>query len=276
MGKRIRQIEKTVDLGMEKTYMVEVPVDAVIKIAKLHNMGKRKSQQDSFGISDLDADTLNQKGLLAVVADGMGGLAGGEKASMATVISVLNYFDTHDFDKVPENLQEMVENANEQVKEIVGITRGQSGSTIVSIYIKDYQMFFVSVGDSKILLIRDGELYQLNKEHNYEADLLELVNEGKMTLEDAMQDPQKNALTSYIGIDSLERIDQNLTEIELFEGDRILLITDGVYNALSDVEIMNSMEYPAGRAMMHMEMQIEGKNLTNQDNYTALLIEIEH
>ena len=105
---------------------------------------------------------------------------------------------------------------------------------------------------------------------------MELVNEGKMTLEDAMQDPQKNALTSYIGIDSLERIDQNLTEIELFEGDRILLITDGVYNALSDVEIMNSMEYPAGRAMMHMEMQIEGKNLTNQDNYTALLIEIEH
>ena len=276
MGKRIRQIEKTVDLGMEKTYMVEVPVDAVIKIAKLHNMGKRKSQQDSFGISDLDADTLNQKGLLAVVADGMGGLAGGEKASMATVISVLNYFDTHDFDKVPEKLQEMVENANEQVKEIVGITRGQSGSTIVSIYIKDYQMFFVSVGDSRILLIRDGELYQLNKEHNYEADLLELVNEGKMTFEDAMQDPQKNALTSYIGIDSLERIDQNLTEIELFEGDRILLITDGVYNALSDVEIMNSMEYPAGRAMMHMEMQIEGKNLTNQDNYTALLIEIEH
>ena len=276
MGKRIRQIEKTVDLGMEKTYMVEVPVDAVIKIAKLHNMGKRKSQQDSFGISDLDADTLNQKGLLAVVADGMGGLAGGEKASMATVISVLNYFDTHDFDKVPENLQEMVENANEQVKEIVGITRGQSGSTIVSIYIKDYQMFFVSVGDSRILLIRDGELYQLNKEHNYEADLLELVNEGKLTMEEAMQDPQKNALTSYIGIDSLERIDQNLTEIELFEGDRILLITDGVYNALSDVEIMNSMEYPAGRAMMHMEMQIEGKNLTNQDNYTALLIEIEH
>lgn len=276
MGKRIRQVEKTVDLGMEKPYMVEVPVDADIKIAKLHNMGKRKSQQDSFGISDLDTDTLNQKGLLAVVADGMGGLSGGEKASMATVISTLNYFDTHDFENIPENLHEMIENANEQVKEVVGITGGQSGSTIVSIYIKDHQMFFVSVGDSRILLIRDGELYQLNKEHNYEADLLELVNEGKMTLEEAMQDPQKNALTSYIGKESLEKIDQNLTEIELFEGDRILLITDGIYNALSDAEIINSMEYPAGRAMMHMEMQIEGKNLASQDNYTALLIEIEH
>ena len=240
-----------------------------------NNVGKRKSQQDSFGISDFDEDTVQQKGILAVVADGMGGLSGGERASMATVISALNYFDTNEMENIPVKLREMIENANEQVKEVVGITKGQSGSTIVCVHIMDHQMFFASVGDSRILLIRDGEIFQLNKEHNYEADLLEMVQDGRMTMEEALQDPQKDALTSYIGIDCLERIDQNLTEIELFEGDRILLITDGVYNTLSDAEILSSMEYSAGRAMMHIEMQIEAKNRPNQDNYTAVLIEIK-
>lgn len=275
MGKRIKNIEKTVDLGMEKPYVVNIPSEIGIAISKLNNVGKRKSQQDSFGISDFDEDTVQQKGILAVVADGMGGLSGGERASMATVISALNYFDTNEMENIPVKLREMIENANEQVKEVVGITKGQSGSTIVCVHIMDHQMFFASVGDSRILLIRDGEIFQLNKEHNYEADLLEMVQDGRMTMEEALQDPQKDALTSYIGIDYLERIDQNLTEIELFEGDRILLITDGVYNTLSDAEILSSMEYSAGRAMMHIEMQIEAKNRPNQDNYTAVLIEIK-
>ena len=275
MGKRIKNIEKTVDLGMEKPYVFNIPSEIGIAISKLNNVGKRKSQQDSFGISDFDEDTVQQKGILAVVADGMGGLSGGERASMATVISALNYFDTNEMENIPVKLREMIENANEQVKEVVGITKGQSGSTIVCVHIMDHQMFFASVGDSRILLIRDGEIFQLNKEHNYEADLLEMVQDGRMTMEEALQDPQKDALTSYIGIDCLERIDQNLTEIELFEGDRILLITDGVYNTLSDAEILSSMEYSAGRAMMHIEMQIEAKNRPNQDNYTAVLIEIK-
>lgn len=274
MGKRIKDVEKTVDLGMERPYIVNVPSETGIAISKLNNVGKRKSQQDSFGISDLDADMIQQKGILAVVADGMGGLSAGEKASMATVISALNYFDTNKMENIPEKLHEMIENANEQVKEVVGITKGQSGSTIVCVHIIDHQMFFVSVGDSRILLIRDGEVCQLNREHNYEADLLEMVQDGRLTMEEALQDPQKDALTSYIGIDCLERIDQNLEEIELYEGDRILLITDGVYNTLSDAEILSSMEYSAGRAMMHIEMQIEAKNRPNQDNYTAVLIEI--
>lgn len=277
MGKRVKRTkksERTVDLGMERQYLVEVPPSVGLKVAKLHNIGKRKNQQDSFGVSELKEEILEERGFLAVVADGMGGLSDGEKASMATVISALNFFDTKEFDEIPDNLTEMAELANQQVKEVLGITKGQSGSTMVCIYIKDHQMFFVSVGDSRILLLRDEELYQLNREHNYEADLMELVNDGQMTLEEALNDPQRNALTSYIGIENLEKIDWNTEPIELFEQDRILLVTDGIYNTLSDEEIIKSMEYPIGRAMMHMEMQIEGKNKANQDNYTALLIEI--
>lgn len=277
MGKRIKKVQKverTVDLGMEKRYLLEVPENVGLKVAKLHNIGKRKNQQDSFGVSELKEEILTERGFLAVVADGMGGLSDGEKASMATVISALNFFDIKEFDVIPDNLTELAEMANQQVKEVLGITKGQSGSTMVCIYIKDKQMFFVSVGDSRILLLRDGEIHQLNQEHNYEADLMKLVKDGRITLEEAQNDPQKNALTSYIGIEKLEKIDRNTEPIELFDQDRILLVSDGIYNTLSDEEILASMEYPIGRAMMHMEMQIEGKNKTNQDNYTALLVEI--
>lgn len=275
MGKRIKQIEKTISLGIENMYRIDVPENMGFKVAKLHSVGKRQEQQDAFGVSDLDPDIVKQKGFFAIVADGMGGLTSGEKASMATVISALNYFDTHECTSIPDGLLDMVEVANEQVKEIVGITKGQSGSTMIGVLIKGEELFFVSVGDSRILLIHDEELRQLNCEHNYEMDLMKRVESGEMTIEEVKGNPQRHALTSYIGIPVLQKIDQNIDGVEIFPEDRILMMTDGVYNTLSEEEILSAMDYAPEKAMMNLEMQIRSKNKENQDNYTALLIEIQ-
>ncbi len=286
MGKRIKekgfikkkknsQSEVTVDLGLQKAYLMETPEGSGIVIGKVHGIGKRSMQQDSFGVSELKEEVIKDKGIMAIVADGMGGLSDGERASMATIISCLNYFDTHDMtENMPDNMTDMAENANMEVREVLSDTDTSSGSTLVAAVVKDRKMHWVSVGDSHILLYRGGEIVQLNKEHNYAADLQDKVEAGEIPLEEALNDPQRNALTSYIGIACLEKIDCNQEALELFEGDRVLLISDGVYNTLDNEELAALMEYPAGKAMMQIGMQIEAKRKPNQDNYTAIMMEI--
>lgn len=268
--------EITIDLGYEKTYQIETPTGCGILLGKVHGIGRRSKQQDSFGVSELKEEIIRDKGILAVVADGMGGLSDGEKASMATVISCLHYFETYEGEEnAAEVLVSMAENANIEVKEVLGNSNVSSGSTLVAAYVKERELSWVSVGDSHIYLYRDGELMQINKDHNYAALLQEKVDAGEITQEDALHDPQKNALTSYIGIAQLDKIDHSMESVALFEGDRVLLMSDGVYNTLTEEEIIDSMQFPIGRSMMHLGMQIEGKRKKNQDNYTMLLIEIE-
>ena len=271
-----KQKEITVDLGHEKTYQIDTPEGCGVLLGKVHGIGRRSKQQDSFGVSELKEDNVRDKGILAVVADGMGGLSDGEKASMATVISCLNYFETHSStENASEVLVSMAENANTEVKEVLEESGGFSGSTLIAALVKEKELFWVSIGDSHIYLYRDEELIQLNKDHNYAETLQEKVDAGEITQEEALHDPQKNALTSYIGIAQLEQIDYNTESLALFEGDRILLMSDGVYNTLTEEEIIDSMQFPIGRSMMHLGMQVEGKRKKNQDNYTMLLIEMD-
>lgn len=267
--------EKTVDLGYERNYQIETPEECGMLIGKLHGVGARKQQQDSFGISELKEDIIEDKGVMVILADGMGGLSDGEKASMATVISCLNYFDTHEMtEAAAEEMIHMAEHVNCEVKEVLGNNCGESGSTLSAVLVKDKQLFWISVGDSRICLCRDGDLRQISRDHNYAAILQEKVEAGEITQEEALCDSQRNALTSYIGIDCLEKIDYGAEPYELLDGDRILLMTDGIYNTLTQDEILDSMQYTIGKSMMHLGMQVEGKRKRNQDNYTAVVLEI--
>ncbi len=283
MGKRFgilkqkkKEMSPTLDLGYEKTYLIETPENCGVRIGKLHGIGKRNKQQDAFGISDLKEEVIESKGILAILADGMGGLSDGEKASMATVISCLNYFEMHDMDEeTPVRFVDMAENANREVKEVLGSASGSSGSTLAAALVRNGKIFWVSVGDSRIFLYRDGQLSQVSKDHNYAAQLLEMAEAGEMDEEEALNDPQRNALTSYIGIRFLEKIDYNEEALEAESGDRILLLSDGVYNSVTEEEMIKSMKLPLARAMMQLGMQVEEKRKRNQDNYTAIVLEIE-
>lgn len=279
MGKRLRGLRKkrkeaTVDLGYEKAYQIETPEICGLQIGKLHGIGTRSKQQDAFGFSDLKEELILEKGVLAVLADGMGGLSDGEKASMATVISCLNYFETHDMGEItPDDLLAMAENANTEVREVLGKNQGASGSTLVVAAVRGNHLFWLSVGDSRIFLYHDGKLTQISKDHNYAAQLQEMVEAGEITQDEALRDPQREALTSYIGISLLEQIDYGEEAIELEQGDRILLMSDGVYRSATMEEIVESMQQPVGKSMMYLGMYIEEKKKKDQDNYTAIVLE---
>lgn len=244
---------------------------AGITAAVHHHVGARKDQQDSYGVSDLNAYATN--GVLAIVADGMGGLANGKAVSSNLVHGMLNYFrQTTGQESVPNMMLDMLTQSNDQINRMLqGADR--SGSTLVAAVIRGGQMHFLTVGDSRIYLYRHGRLLQLNREHIYQEELaLKAVNHI-IPLAQVTGDRQAHALTSYLGIGRLTHLDRNYEGITLEPGDRILLATDGVFGTLSQAEMEEALRSTIGEATDIMGEKIRAANMQYQDNNTALVLE---
>jgi serine/threonine protein phosphatase PrpC len=246
-------------------------------ITTIHGIGSRSAQQDSFGISDVEnSKSLMEKGLLAIVADGMGGLEDGDKMSQLVVVTMLSAFDEFSGNKrPPELLLDLLDRANDAVnRELGSERRGQSGSTLVAVLVKEDKLYFISVGDSHIYLYREGRIRQINHDHNYAAELDEMAKNGEISYEDAALNPKRAALTSFLGMGDLELVDQNDTPIIVKKGDRILLMSDGVYGTVGDENLCHAMDAPLKRSGQMINEMIKAENKQNQDNYTCILMEI--
>ena len=248
-----------------------------VYVASIHDVGRRSMQQDSFGLSDTeDTELVRNKGILAVVADGMGGLSDGERMSQMVVVNMLQGFDTAPVD-VPGDtlLRSLVDLANDAVNQDLGEEKiGKCGSTVVAVIIKENRLYWISVGDSHIYVYRNGKLVKLNHDHNYGAQLDESVARGEISMEEALADKQRAALTSFIGIGDLELIDQNANPIGLEKGDRILLMSDGIYGTVPFERLREILGQPLKQACLLIDKEIHEKNKINQDNYTCVILEM--
>lgn len=241
-----------------------------ILVEKLHEQGARKNQQDSFSVSQ--EELFQTHGLLAVVADGMGGLSDGDKTSQTAVAAMMNGF--YMADGRPENvLLSLLKQANDAVNAFLGTERlRSSGSTLVAGLIRDGAFYYLSVGDSRIYLYREHTLYQLNREHNYRYELyLDAIN-GRGSLKTAAEHPKGSGLTSFLGMGQLKYIDLPDQPIAVRPNDIFLLMSDGVYNALSEAELAAALNSKEGIADA-LRAAIQAKAYKNQDNYTAVILQ---
>lgn len=247
-----------------------------VMIGNAHHIGGRESQQDSFGISDItDRMLCQRKGILAVVADGMGGLSDGAAISgMITSCMLQDFASGAPVSDPALELLSMVSRANGQVNRYLAETEGQSGSTVVAVWIQGPRLYFISVGDSRIYLLRGGALTQLNREHTYGAELDELAALGKISLEEARENDQRHALTSYIGMGEVEHIDRSMHPLHLEPGDKVLLMSDGVFGTVPDPEIAR-LAGPADAftAARNLEQAVLAAGKPGQDNFTAVVLE---
>ncbi len=169
----------------------------------------------------------------------------------------------------------LVNEANTRVNAELGAEKlGKCGSTLTAVCIKDQKLYWISVGDSHIYAYRDGTLMRLNQEHNYGAELDARAERGEISAEEALADPQRAALTSYIGIGTLELIDHNENPIALRSGDRILLASDGVFGTVEEARIEELMRKPLKQSCMLLERAILDEEKKNQDNYTCVILEV--
>lgn len=241
--------------------------------------GARETQQDAFAFSDPErADFTAHGGFLAIVADGMGGLAHGGAASGLAVRSFLEAY----LEKTPEEaigaaLERSLRQANSalhaQARQ-AGMA-GEMGTTLAAAVVHQDELHWVSAGDSRIYLLREGRLSQVTSDHTHAADLDAQVAAGRLDAGQAQADPDREALISFLGGAEVARVDRNERPFGLRPGDRVLLCSDGLYRALSDEQIVASAVQPPHAMCESLVAQALAKQHPRQDNVTVLAIGCE-
>lgn len=238
--------------------------------------GARHEQQDSFGFSNMDDPSLvKHGGILGVVADGMGGMANGAVASRVAIQACIKAYEKKlQGESIQQVLHTALCQANRAVCEEAAKAdcQGEMGSTIVAAVVHEKKLFWASAGDSRMYLARKGKVLQLTTDHNYARELDEKRRQGEISREAALQDPDREALTSFLGIDPLPEIGQSASPVALMKGDRVMLCTDGVYRTLSPGEIAAVLFKNPQQSCDIIMRVIQEKGLPQQDNATVLVL----
>ncbi len=243
--------------------------NTAIRVSQIHNVGKRSYQEDSIGY------TMLSNGAFAVVADGMGGLSGGDRVSQKIVQTMLGYsksLNPNDMDGVLEN---MVRSVNAEVNQMLGSSGiYKSGSTLLSVLIHNNRFHWITVGDSRIYLYRKGQIIKLNREHTVGNEALMKAIRCEISYEEARETTKKNRVTSFIGMGELKYVDRSIVSIPIEFGDRILLMTDGVFNALSEqlmISVLSQIN-DVERVAREIERIIVQLAIPTQDNFSAVIL----
>ncbi len=212
---------------------------ADITIGSLTDVGRaRKSNQDAYCAllapnAPLDADTL------IAVADGMGGHKGGDVASTMAIQRLISRLSANDERGRPtlegyrDHLAAAYEDANDAViKAAANPDLSGMGTTLTAALVAGNQAILAQVGDSRAYLLRNGKIQQVTHDHSWVA---EQVAAGKLSAAEASRHPKRNMLTRAIGIARTVAVDT--TAVELLDGDRLLLCSDGLHGLVSDKEI---------------------------------------
>lgn len=189
------------------------------------------SRTDVGLVRDHNEDSLLVAPPLYVVADGMGGHAAGEIAS-EIVVRTLDELAPRSIDV--DGLTNAIEAANLNVIKAPkqGIGRSGMGTTCTAAILEDTRLLIAQVGDSRAYLLHKGQLQQLTRDHSLMADLIEA---GHITPEQARNHPDRSVITRAMGSDPYMLPD--IYELNVADGDRILLCSDGLCGMVYDDDI---------------------------------------
>lgn len=208
---------------------------------------------------------------LFAVADGMGGHAAGEVASATAVETLREAFTDH----TPTGLAAAARAANRAVWEEAQASpdlRGM-GTTLVALALVGdpghEQLAAANVGDSRLYRLHDGELSQLTSDHSLVG---QLVASGALTPEEAEVHPRRNVLTRALGVDP--EVDVDLVTVEVEQGDRYLLCSDGLPRELSDDQMASLLRRLADPDEAARELVSQARTHGGSDNVTVVVIDV--
>ncbi|MCX7828549.1 MAG: protein phosphatase 2C domain-containing protein [Thermanaerothrix sp.] len=218
-------------------------------------MGARRFQEDAFGFGE-------GPNLYGAVADGMGGMLMGAEASRIAVEAAMGAL------RSGESPLQAVMRAQKEVQiwaKGLGIL-GLTGTTL-SVAAVDSSLGLLdwaSVGDSRVYLYRKGRLELLSRDHTV-AEAVRVLGGDPGAL-----GPQGDFITSFIGIEDLSEVSRPDKPVKLDEGDAVLLVSDGVYRALSPAEMAELMtgDDPASAILW----AVSSKQVKGQDNATVVVL----
>jgi PPM family protein phosphatase len=238
----------------------------------------RQNNEDNFG--------YDSRYGIYVVCDGMGGQAAGEVASKLAVDTVLTYFrEAAKNDSFPgadattvnlspraNALDGAIQLANTAIFEAAQHHASQSGmgSTIVGVYVEENFFAIGHAGDSRIYLVRQGEIQQLTKDHSL---VMEQVRRGLLTLEEAQHSEMQNIIIRALGPE--QKVQPDLDDMMAMPGDVLLLCCDGLIRHVSDDQILDIVKGTIDLGLTADRLVEAARDGGGSDNITVLLLRFQ-
>lgn len=237
-----------------------------MKCAYSTNIGaKRKINQDA-----LLAATINHNGkdyYVFAAADGLGGHRSGEIASQMAIDYITNhlcevgdYYSHSDMDRFMNNINSEIVRESIHNPDLNGMA-----TTLTLCIIDEEKLGITQIGDSRCYRINPEGITRLTKDHSL---VQMLIDEGKITENDASSHPQKNVITRALGTENSVKTD--LYEYKIKEGDSFLVCTDGLYNMVDEDEIYDIVRKNNPQEAVRQLINLANDNGGN-DNITVLI-----
>lgn len=259
--------------------IASIKTEMYFEIGANQVQGGRNYQEDTYQVFFPDSSQEQKKQALVVMADGMGGHAGGAVASQLVVETIVSYFERKDWHAlaVDEMLTLSTDKANQALldhvrnhPELHGM-----GCTLVLAHFSDNSLQWLSVGDSHLYLLRDGEVIQKNDDHSYGAYVDKLEADGEIIPDMPNFTPRRNMLMSYVNGEEIAMIDLQKTPFKLLPGDRLIIASDGLDTAnIEDFPYIARANDTAQSFADALIAAMEAVGKKNQDNTTVIVIDV--
>ncbi len=204
--------------------------------------------------------------MLVAVADGIGGVPGGRQASQLAISAIAQGIQSGgQWHRLPELMQQanrQVYDAGRRWPDLLGM-----GTTLTAAVFWQNRAYVAHVGDSRAYRLTPDRMEPLTKDHSVAA---EMERVGTLSREEASRHPQRHVLTRAIGPYEKIRVDSRI--VPWGHGDRLLLCTDGLYNALDDGQVLELCQHLEGQALVEGLVQ-SALRAGGPDNVTVVLVE---
>jgi len=241
------------------------PATTQVRFAARSDVGQvREVNQDAFFVGH------TPQGVLALVADGMGGHQSGEVASQKAAEALCQALlkpQSH----LPTAIAKAVQSANLSIYDYAGShpeSRGM-GTTLTLLLMDDQVGLVGHVGDSRAYLVRNGEIVQLTQDHSWVADR---VRQGLLSEEEAKRHGWRNIITNALG--TAPEIKLDLSHVEVAPGDRLLLCSDGLTMLLPDELLLKSLQAPTPEEAAE-DLVAQANVRGGPDNITAVVLFVD-
>jgi protein phosphatase len=206
-----------------------------------------------------------------IVADGMGGHAGGQEASQIATKYIRAHLEENWDSDIPcdELLQEALGKANEGIlnDQCEHPERGDMGTTSVVVLFRNDESWCAHIGDSRLYRLRDSQLQQITEDHTWVARALKM---GDITNEQAKAHPWRHVLFQCLGRKELRQVDVFPLDVQV--GDRFLLCSDGLTEEVADEVIGESFKSDCSCEEVAKKLVESAKEEGGSDNITVVII----
>lgn len=238
------------------------------------DVGRRDSQQDAYLASD--AQLYRERGILAVLSDGMGGMRNGEHFSAIAVEEMVRCFSEEEpMQDICSELLRAYGSARERALASCEEDDPEGGATVVAVLVRKNMCAFLSVGDSRIYLLRGGALIQLNREQTLGRTLDEAASLGYIPREEARENLRRASLTNHICQQEARLSDRCGAPFRLRPGDKLALMSDGVFGTLNEDVLTRCLSLSGAQGADEIIREIKLCDKARQDNSSVLVLAFE-